>query len=178
MKTLIATVTTAAVVATFPLASAAQNMPVQGSASLGYSQGDYDGGADMGTIQGRLGARFGQYLGVEGELGLGVKDDDTYVGALKADNSVKHQAGVYGVGYLPVSPNADLYARVGYGDTKVKTKVAGIPDSDNAQSWNYGVGGQYFFDGKNGVRADYTRHEFLHGDEKADVASVAYVHKF
>lgn len=178
MKTLIATVATAAVVSAFPVISNAAEMSPTGYASLGYSQGDYDGGADMGTIQGRIGARFGQYFGAEGELGLGVKDDDTYVGGLKADNSVKHQAAVYGVGFLPVSPNADLYARVGYGDTKVKTKVAGIPDSDSQQSWNYGVGGQYFFDGKNGVRADYTRHEFLHGDDKADVASVAYVHKF
>ncbi|MFN3522346.1 MAG: porin family protein [Phenylobacterium sp.] len=178
MKTLIVTAAAAAVMAGAPFVANAQDMSPKGYASLGYSQGDYDGGADLGTVQGRIGARFGQYLGVEGELGLGAKSDDTWVGGLKADNSVKHQAGVYGVGFLPVGENADLYARVGYGDTKVKTKLAGVPDSDRNQSWNYGVGGQYFFDGKNGVRADYTRHEFLHSDDKADVVSLGYVHQF
>jgi hypothetical protein len=178
MKSLFVAAATVAVVAGAPIVANAQENSTTGYASLGYSQGDYDGGADLGTVQGRIGARFGQYLGVEGELGLGAKSDDTYVGGLKADNSVKHQAGVYGVGYLPIAPNADLYARVGYGDTKVKTKLAGVPDSDRTQSWNYGVGGQYFFDGANGVRADYTRHEFLGGDDKADVMSVGYVRKF
>lgn len=44
-------------------------------------------------------------------------------------------------------------------------------------SWNYGVGGQYFFDGKNGVRVDYTRQDFS-GMPTEDTWSVAYTRRF
>lgn len=178
MKALMISTAAAAALLTLPMAASAQNMDVKGYGSVGYSQGDYDGGADLGTIQGRLGARFGQYVGVEGEIGLGVRDDDTWVGGVKADNSVKHQMGLYGVGFLPVGENADLYARVGYGETKAQQEIAGDPRNDTTHSWNYGAGGQYLPDGKNGVRVDYTRHEFKDDKGKADVWSVGYVHKF
>ena len=56
--------------------------------------------------------------------------------------------------------------------------AAGTSASDDGDSWNYGVGGQYSFDGKNGVRADYTRHDFKDSSTNADVWSVAYVRKF
>ncbi len=46
-------------------------------------------------------------------------------------------------------------------------------------SVNYGVGGEYFFDGKNGVRVDYTRFDFQKsGAADADTWSVGYVRRF
>jgi len=36
--------------------------------------------------------------------------------------------------------------------------------------------GQYFFHGKNGVRLDYTRHDF--DENKVDARSVGYVRRF
>jgi hypothetical protein len=145
--------------------------------TLGYAGSSVEG-VDLGAIQGRLGARFGQYLGVEGELAGGVKDDKTYVAGVPVKIDLEHQAAIYGVGFLPVSPNVDLFARVGYGNTKLKASAAGTSASNDGDSWNYGVGGQYSFDGKNGVRADYTRYDFKDGGDNADVWSVAYVRKF
>ncbi|WP_374570036.1 porin family protein [Phenylobacterium sp.] len=178
MKSLIIVAATTAVAAAFPFVANAQDLSMKGYGSVGYSQGSYDSGADLGAIQGRLGARFGKYLGAEGEIGLGARNDDTWLAGTKVHESQLAQGAVYGVGFLPVAPNADLYARVGYGDTKLKTKAAGVPDTNTVQSWNYSVGGQYFVDGANGVRADYTREEFQHSEDSADVVSVGYVHKF
>lgn len=150
--------------------------------SLGYSQTDLDG-LKLGAITGRLGARFGPYLGVEGEGGFGVNDDRlaaATIGGMPFDVELKSTFAAYAVGYLPVSPNADLYARLGYGTTRIRGSVGGtgsLSMTDGDESWNYGVGGQYFFDGKNGVRADYTRHEFARGDD-ANTWSVGYVRKF
>lgn len=179
MKSLIATAAAAAIVAVVvPAAASAQSMSnVTGYGSLGYSAHDLDG-ANVGAIQGRVGARFGQYLGVEGELGFGVKKDDVDVLGVRGKAKLQNQAAIYGVGFLPIAPNADLYARVGYGSSEAKVSALGASAKADGDSWNYGAGGQYFFDDKNGVRADYTRHDFTDSSAKADVWSVGYVRKF
>ena len=180
MKALIA-ISTAALLAGAAIPAVADAQEANSGTSiygtLGYAASSAEG-VDVGAIQGRLGARFGQYFGVEGELAGGVKGDKTQVGGVPVKVDLEHQAAIYGVGFLPVSPNVDLFARVGYGNTKLKASAAGTSASDDGDSWNYGVGGQYSFDGKNGVRADYTRHDFKDSSTNADVWSVAYVRKF
>jgi outer membrane immunogenic protein len=178
MKSLIAAASTLAVLSTVPALAHAQGLgPTSIYGTLGYSQGRNEG-VDLGAVQGRLGARFGQYVGAETELAAGVDDDKTYVAGAPVNVELEHQAAIYGVGFLPVTPKADLYARVGYGETKVKASVPGASATDRGESWNYGVGGQYFLDDANGVRADYTRHDFKKDAGEADVWSVGYVRKF
>jgi hypothetical protein len=142
----------------------------------GTSQSD----ADVGAIQGRLGYRFNNWLGAEGEVSGGVKDDHFSV-APGADGKYKlnHQEAIYGVAFLPLNAQWDLLGRVGYGHTKASASALGVKVSDSADSWNFGGGVQYFFDGKNGVRADYTREEFQRTDGGgANVWSVAYSRRF
>lgn len=175
MKTLIAATFVAASVAAIPALSQAQT-EIYGSAGYGVARTNQ--GADLGAVQGRLGAKLTPNFGVEGEVGLGVKDDKTYVGGLPANVELKHQAAAYAVGYLPVTPNIDLLARAGYGTTKLKTSIAGVSDSESQDSWNYGVGAQYHLDDKNGIRADWTKSEFTNSKADADTVSVSYVRKF
>lgn len=160
-----------------PAIAGAQDSGVTGYGSVGYSHHDLEG-ADVGAIQGRLGARFNPYLGVEGELGFGVRKDDIDIAGVKGKAELKNQMALYGVGFLPVAPNADLFARIGYGKTEGKVSVPGASAKADGNSWNYGVGGQYFFDDNNGVRADYTYHDFDDDGGKANVWSVGYVRKF
>ena len=177
MKSLIALAATTAILAVPAIASAQTLSPTTLYGSLGYANANIDD-VNLGAIQGRLGARFSQYLGVEGELAAGVKEDDVNVAGTNVNVKLQHQAALYGVGYLPVSPQADLFARVGYGTSKIKASAAGTSVADDGDSWNYGVGGQYFFDEKNGVRVDYTRHDFKDSSDDADVWAVAYTRKF
>jgi len=175
MSLIAAAVAAAALV---PAAASAQSASgVTGYGSLGYSHHSMDD-VDVGAIQGRIGARINPYLGVEGELGFGVKKDDLNIGGVNAKAELKNSAAIYGVGFLPVAPNADLYARVGYGKSEVKVSAPGVSAKGDGNSWNYGVGGQYFFDDNNGMRADYTRHDFEDDAGEADVWSVGYVRKF
>ena len=74
--------------------------------------------------------------------------------------------------------NADLFIRGGYGSTRLRASAPGVSVSDSEESWNYGAGGQYFFDANNGVRAEYTRHDFNHNAGSADAWAVSYVRKF
>jgi hypothetical protein len=166
-------------------------------ANLGY--GSLHGGQiTTGEITGRIGARFGDYFGVEGELSTGLGSHEyTYgphcsgpicpfaffIALLKA--RMEHAESAYAVGFLPILPNADLFARVGYGTSHYKT--AGIIGQDfDPQGMSIGAGAQYFIDGANGLRFDYT-HDDLHSNNafgrealgnSADVWSVAYTREF
>jgi hypothetical protein len=146
--------------------------------SVGYANfGQSD--VNLDTIQGRLGYRFNNYAGVEGELAAGIGSDKTTIApGLDAKTKLRHQEAIYGVGFLPVSPKLDVIGRVGYGSTKVRTKIAGVSNSDSAESWNYGAGAQYHVDAKNGIRADYTRQNYLGENGHADVWSIGYNRRF
>ena len=137
---------------------------------------------NLGTITGRLGARFNNYFGVEGELGIGVKDQEETSGTSRFTTKLNYEAAAFVVGYLPVSPNAELFARAGVGTTELEFEFSGpgaaVGDSGTESLFGLGVGGQYFFDGVNGVRGDYTRYT---GDDDSfdfDALSVSYVRKF
>lgn len=146
--------------------------------TLGYSQLDGDDG-DLGAVTGRLGAKVHPNFGFEGEASIGVKDDDFTVGGV--DGSIEHDydAAAYGVAFLPVSPNLELFGRIGYGTTRIESDVAGFTASEDGESVNYGAGANYFFDGQNGVRGDWTRRDFTddNGGE-VDVYSLNYVRRF
>ncbi len=179
MKALITAASALALAALLPAAASAQSIPNPTFyGTLGYAYTDLDH-VNLGAIQGRLGARFGQYFGVEGEVSGGVQDDKVNLGGTDVKFKLDSQEAIDGVGFLPISPNLDLLARVGYGHTEGTGSVAGLSAKVQGDSWNYGVGGQYTFDGKNGVRVDYTREAFQGRDrDDANVWSVGYVRKF
>jgi hypothetical protein len=193
MKAFTTAASAAALVCAVPAIAAAQTAPTTGFyGTLGYDD-THDAGANLGAIQGRLGYRFNTWLGVEGELAGGVKSDNVSasIGTATATGKAKlsHQEAIYGVGFLPLSPDWELLGRIGYGHTKVTVSdvtvtglgapVGGLSGSADGASWNFGVGAQYHWDGQNGVRADYTREEFQdHGSGHADVWAIAYSRRF
>lgn len=188
MKFLIAAACAASIL---PGAALAQTAPPTGLyGTLGYADA-HTSGVDLGAIQGRLGWRFNNWLGVEGELAGGVVSDKSSqtLNGTTVNTKVKlnDQEALYGVGFLPLSNNFDLLARVGYGhqNAKVTASAAGttgpitVSDIAKGDSWNYGVGAQYHFDGVNGIRGDYTREEFTGNNSgHADVWALAYTHRF
>ena len=149
----------------------------QWSGSVGYTVLDGDD-VNLGAITGRATARLSPNFAVEGEASIGVKDDDfTFAGV---DGKIEHDydAAAYVVGTLPVTPNFELFARGGYGTTKIKTELAGFDGEVDGESWNYGAGANYYLDGQNGLRADWTRRDFRDDAGEADVYSLSYVRRF
>lgn len=189
MKLLIAA---AAAASLLPVAALAQDATATTGAyaTLGYANA-HTSGVDLGAIQGRLGWRFNQWFGVEGELAAGIGSDKSSqtVGGVTVDTKVrlKDQEAIYGVGFLPLSTNFDLIGRIGYGHQGAKATASAVgstgpitvSDKADGNSWNFGVGAQYHFDGQNGVRADYTREEFTgNASGHGDVWAVAYTRRF
>ena len=185
MKSLIALAAIAAVSAV-ALPAAAQNIdfaPVTYQGSIGYT-GISSSGADLSAIDLRASAFFGKYVGVEGEGAFGVNDDNASSGNVNAKLHLNNEYAGYGVVRYPVLANANLFARVGYGHSDIKATVstasASVSNNYGVDSVNYGAGGEYFFDGKNGLRVDYTRFDFQGhlGLKDADTWSVGYVRRF
>ena len=157
-------------------AMAQDHGPVTGS--IGYTQLDGDDGS-LGAVTGRVGYDFTRNLGVEGELSVGVKDEEVTFGGV--DTTLEHQydAAVYGVAKLPVTENLELFGRVGYGTTEVKASTAGFAATEDGDSLNYGVGANYFIDGRNGIRADWTRRDFQEDNGgELDTYGLSFVRRF
>lgn len=174
----------AALVMSVTTAGAAQaQMPIPTfSGSLGYTKKE---DSNLEAVQARLGARFHRNFGVEGEVALGTEPNTLRfpsVPPLTIKTQLRQEVGVYAVGYLPLTSNAELFARVGYGNTWLKSTVAQAPNlavtKFDADSINLGVGGQYYLDGKNGVRIDYTRQDFSKGLPTEDSWAIAYTRRF
>ena len=183
-KSLIAAASVAAIASVLPAAAQAQAQnffaPTEKTgAYANLNLGLADGGQpDLGIVQGRLGYRFNNYLGLEGEAATGIKSDTDNIGGVDVNTKLKHEFAGYVVGFAPIATNTDLIARVGYGTTRIKASALGVSDSASEESWNFGVGAQHLFDGVNGIRADYTRQEFNHDAGHANVWTVGYARKF
>ncbi|HEX4198344.1 MAG TPA: porin family protein [Caulobacteraceae bacterium] len=172
----------AATVAVLAAAAPALAQPMSLSGVSGYGTLGVDdvnnSSSNIGAVTGRLGARIGPYFGVEGELSGGFDNAHPNIGGARSDVSLRDQYAAYAVGFLPVLPNADLLARIGYGASDLHVSQPLSAFNRYETSWNAGVGGQYFLDGHNGVRVDYTRQTADRSDLDANVFSLAYVRKF
>lgn len=143
-------------------------------------------------IDGRLGYRLGRYLGVEGEVSGGLSTDHyTFAPGTASQTSVgvkQSLAGAgYVVGFLPLGTNFDLLARAGYGASRYNISPSGFSNYHVSENGvRLGAGAQYFFDGRNGVRADYTWEDMNSVNDApgffparhANVYAVTFAHKF
>ncbi len=181
MKSLIAAASAIAIaaIAAPAFAQSSSYGPVTPYINLGYSYADstlnnFSANPGFSVIDGRLGAKVGRYLGAEGELAFGVNSTDQ--GGV--DYKVRNTYAGYVVGFLPIMPNADLFARVGYGHENLRANVNGQSFTTGTDSINYGAGGEYFLTPHDGIRVDYTRDEFRQDNGHANVWGVSYVRKF
>ncbi len=129
--------------------------------NAGYTQFDGDGGGDLGGLTGRVGVGFGRYFAIEGEASFGIADDD----GLELDNEI----GAFVVGKLPIASTFDIFGRVGV--ARIETSPGG--DEDGLA---YGVGGEFHLTAKDGIRGDYTRHDYDAGE--VDAFNISYVRRF
>jgi len=105
-------------------------------------------------------------------------------GVVDVDANVTLDVDNYYIGFargiLPVSDEFDLFVRLGYGeangDADITATALGFSTegsvSQSESGFAYGVGGQYDFTQKDGIRADYTRLD------DTDIISLAYARRF
>jgi outer membrane immunogenic protein len=123
----------------------------------GYGAGEYDHDAGntirLGTLQGKLGWRLHRNFGVEGEVAIGVDEDDVFLATV----NVGHEFGAFAVGYLPLLNTVDVFGRVGYTQVKLESSVATAGDLSSSGS-AFGAGAIWYV-GPLDVRFEYTRYQ-------------------
>jgi len=129
--------------------------------SGGYTHFDGDGGAELGGITGRVGVELTPNFAIEGEGTFGVSDD--------SGTELDSELGAFVVGKMPINPAFDIFARVGV--ARIETSPGGSEDG-----LAYGAGAQWNFTAVDGIRGDWTRHDYDAGD--VDAFSLSYVRRF
>jgi outer membrane immunogenic protein len=149
----------------------------QAYGNIGYTNVDA-GSENFDSVTGRLGWQFASPLAVEAEATAGIGDEAVSV-TPPVNAKLKYAAAAYGVARVPVTPNVNILGRVGYGVQQIDVYGLGGAASGTEDSINYGAGVEFNFDAQNGIRADYTRHDFRDsGLGEADAWSVAFARKF
>lgn len=171
-----------AVAAPLAVAGVAHADAPGGTLEIGYTRADFKvtGVQDFGvnTVELRGGLQANKNLGVEMEGGFGVGDTTIHAGGNTGTVRQDWQVAIYGVGYLPVSKDADIIGRIGYGRTQLNISGPGGSGAGQANGATAGVGFRMFpGGGKNGFRVDYT-HYFYNAGTTADAFGATYVRKF
>lgn len=127
----------------------------------------------------KIGAKVNKNFAIEGEGSFGLSDDKFSTISIKT----KSNLGAYAVGILPIGEKASVLGRVGYNYRWAEEKGLTNKLKHNDGTLAFGVGAQYMFDDKNGIRGDYTH--FNKGDNASAYATdgvdnfaVSYVRKF
>ena len=137
--------------------------------SISYASVDADG-VELGAVVGNLSWRSSNFIGLEGELGFGVSDDDVAPGVTAELNTV---FGAYVTATADINENFAVFGRVGFAAADAESNT-GIDLGDEGLA--YGAGAKFFLDGVNGLRLDYTKYDFDNGE--ADVWMIGYVRRF
>jgi len=115
------------------------------------------------------------YFGFELEGNFGVSTGSVDNVSLKLNS----EAAIYAVGFWPVTPKADLFARVGYGHINFVASGGGGSVNTSDGGVPVGVGGQYMVSSHDGVRVDYTHFfDTQESNVSFDEVSVSYVRRF
>lgn len=130
-------------------------------------------------LNAKFGAQFNKYLALETEGSFGISDDKFSNITFKTKNTL----GAYAVGFLPIGDKASLIGRVGYNYSWAEEKGATTKLNHNNGGLALGVGAQYMFDDKNGIRGDYTHfnkkdNASTYATDGVDNLAVSYVRKF
>ncbi len=172
-----------------PPSAQADDTPATGAAvagtgwygAIGYGR-NVGHGPDDSSLNLLAGWKFQPNLGLELELNDGLRDghrrpDPSAADPLHHDRGqMEFSAAAYGVAFLPLTPQLQLLARLGVGETQFSGNLA-HPNGLNLTSLNAGLGAIYNVSATNAIRADYTHKSFdHHGDD--DALAVSFVHKF
>ena len=109
-------------------------------------------------ISGKIGYNFGRYFGVEGQLGTGLIDGSEDVDGFEVDEGYDLFGGAFAVGRVPVTPELDLFGRVGYYGGKITAEVGDLDAELDVDGLAFGGGVQFNFGPgmMSGIRAEYT----------------------
>lgn len=161
----------------FAADASAQAMFPSWYGTLGYTDIRRQG-ADLGSVDARVGYDFTPNIAAEGQFGAGVSGDSATYFNTTSKIWLNEKYALYGVAKYPVMPNLYVLARLGVGETRFRVSSPANTFHQELASLNYGVGAQYNLNSLYGVRADYTRDSYNHNGGDNDNWTVSMVARY
>jgi outer membrane immunogenic protein len=159
-RTILAAATAIASAVAFAPSASAQ---LYGGAGLTVFQADvFDEDINIGAVMGRLGYEINPFFAVEGEVALGLYEDDFDVLGQQVDVGIDSGFGAFVVGKVPLAV-VDLFGRIGYADVSIEAEGGGFSASEDGSGMAYGAGINFNVLILR-MRAEYTRYEIDDGD--------------
>lgn len=126
----------------------AQTAPVH--VELGYTGTtieEADATAHPGMLRGIVGVKVHPNIGIEAMIGRGIYSDDVKKDGIDTPTRmrIEHSYGVYVKPSVQITPNLQLFARLGYAHSRVKLVEPGGSRSDSEGDISYGAGLSYQF---------------------------------
>jgi opacity protein-like surface antigen len=138
-----------------------------------------------GMLRGIVGFNLHENLAVEGMLGFGIRKDNsntTFSGVpVNIESELRHMVGIYAKPKVMLGDAVELFGRLGYADTKIRSSasVAGFSasDSSSGSDWSYGLGANFNIAPRAYVGVDYMRY-YNKNDTKLDGVTVSVGYRF
>jgi outer membrane immunogenic protein len=145
-----------------------------GKVTVGAGMTFYNGGEgiDFTGFTGRAGYAFTDNFGIEGEFSIGASDGDisdaTGFSGVSVDLGLNSQVSGFVVGYMPLSEQARLFARLGYSSAEFEVSAASgnnqASETFSTDDFIWGLGGEYYFNNRFGIRGEVTGYQAEGGD--------------
>lgn len=126
------------------------------SNSVVVSGHSYDITASPSAIRGIVGHEFTPNFSLEGMLGLGLSSSNLSVSGISTPVDLKIDS-IYGVYVKPkaqVSPDLEVFARVGYAHVRGTSSYQNTSSSSSGNSFSYGLGMSYAINKQMSVNFD------------------------
>ncbi|MDB2437802.1 porin family protein [Hellea sp.] len=138
---------------------------------------------DAYTLSGKLGYKFTKYFGVEGQAGFGIIDDDDTIQGIDTSVGVDSTFSGFGIARIPTGSGLNLFIRGGYHFTQLSASAGDFDVDVDVDGFALGIGSEYSWDGKNGIRLEYTYLDAGSDDDfdidgGSNVYSLSYVRNF
>ncbi|MBK1685997.1 porin family protein [Rubrivivax gelatinosus] len=133
---------------------------------------------DLGAVRGILGYEVHPNVALEAMFALGTSDDSVRAGSDTVKLKLEHSYGFYVKPKVDVSEGLELFARVGFAESKLKATLVGeFSNSDSDNDVSFGVGMKYAFSKNMYGVVDYMRY-YNKDDVKVDGFTFGLGYKF
>ena len=144
--------------------------PVYGEvAYVASTYSDSDISVRPGVLRGIAGIEYNSNLAFEAMVGAGVRDGSFGVGGYTADVSVDYAIGAYIKPKLALTPDLELFGRVGFVRAKLSASVAGMSVSTSGSDVSFGIGLKYAIAPAWSANLDYMSYGKIDGTKGSGV---------
>jgi opacity protein-like surface antigen len=110
------------------------------------------------ALRGIVGYAYHPNLAMEGMLAFGVRDDSFNDAGVNVDVKLKNAWGIYLKPKFDVTPQLEVFGRLGATKTNIKATAAGVSESERKGDLSWGLGAAYRFNPRMSVGLDYMRY--------------------